>query len=51
MKKIIVLLVCILGSLQLASAQKFVNKEVTFTSADGKIHFAGMLSRPEGTAK
>ena len=49
--KIIVLLVCVMGLLQFASAQKFVNKEVTFTSADGTIQFAGTLSMPEGIKK
>lgn len=51
MKKIILLLLCTLGLLQLASAQKFVNKELNFASPDGKIQFAGTLSMPEGTKK
>ncbi|WP_231424728.1 S9 family peptidase [Pedobacter sp. Leaf250] len=51
MKKISIMVVLLFGMIQLSTAQQVVDKEITFTSADGKITYGGTLSMPAGKGK
>jgi len=51
MKSIVLFLACLIVVLKTANAQNFISKEITFSSADGKITYGGTLSLPNTKTK